>query len=323
MIGIPKDFKISKNPVSVSSFDWPLRMMNIQAAHDAGIEGQDISIGYLDTGVNRTHPDLPHDVKGWHYSDYSDDVDRNGHGSGVTFCIHSVGPRFKTIHGGKSLGDNGNGPFESIAEGLRFLIDSEVDIISLSLGADSRANSLDINRLLKEAYEKNIIVFISSGNEGDDVGYPANQDTPFAVGAVDSRKRTTSFSNFGRELDFTGPGKDVRLAWVDKTWEIVSGTSFSCPFVAAFCGLILCDMKRRGMTWTVDLIKKIMTLNCEDIGSDGFDPETGCGLPRAGKGEPFILSTEDNPTIEEPEEEIVCTRNGWQRFWDSILGRIV
>ena len=136
----------------------------------------------LDTGVNRTHPDLPHDVKGWHHSDYADDVDRNGHGSGVTSCIHSVGPRFKTVYGGKSLGDNGSGSFESIAEGLRFLIDSKVDIISLSLGASASANSFSINRLLKEAYDKNIIVFISSGNEGDDVGYPANQDTPFAVG---------------------------------------------------------------------------------------------------------------------------------------------
>jgi len=256
-----------------------------------------IIIAILDTGVNE-HSELSGRlVEGYDYV-YQDDnpSDIQGHG---TACAGIAAARGNNNSGiaavcwdcsvmpVKVLGDDGYGEDTIIAAAIQETAAAGVQIISMSLGGGGYNSYLD--NAISYAVDLGTVVFAASGNDNSGtISYPARYDDCISVGAMspcNERKNPSSCdgenywgSNYGSDLDFVTPG--VRINTITSSGgytDTFNGTSSACPHAAGVAGLILSIAPNM----TPEQVRSIMQMNADDIGSEGFDSQTGYGRVNA------------------------------------------
>ncbi|OHA52743.1 MAG: hypothetical protein A3A97_01210 [Candidatus Terrybacteria bacterium RIFCSPLOWO2_01_FULL_40_23] len=155
---------------------------------------------------------------------------------------------------------------------IRYAVDNGADVINLSLGGEGTPQTRpDLEAALKYAYDKGVPIIVSAGNGNrvtklgrDLVVYPqmpACSKYVLTVGATNSARARTSFSDYGSCVDVYAPGQDIAAAYfgliwitdiqevqVTRTWvkadgtgDVVhssNGTSFSAPLVAGVVALL-------------------------------------------------------------------------------------
>jgi len=170
----------------------------------------------------------------------------------------------------------------------------------MSLGGGGYNSYLDNS--VSYAVDAGTVVFAASGNDNNGtISYPAHYDDCIAVGAMspcNERKNTGSCdgenywgSNYGSDLDFVTPG--VRINTITSSGGYTStfnGTSSACPHAAGIAGLILSVAPNM----TPEQVRTIMQMNADDIGSPGFDNETGYGRVNAYQS---VLNLLNSPEI--------------------------
>jgi hypothetical protein len=134
---------------------------------------------------------------------------------------------------------------------------------------------------------KGIPLFASSGNsyQSDFVNIPAAYPSVMAVGASTSADTRANFSNFGPKLFAAAPG--TSLYTTDRTgaagygaesYRGFSGTSASCPAMAAVAGCVLV----KNPELTEAQVRDILKNSCRKVGgytyTDGKSPELGWGI---------------------------------------------
>jgi serine protease len=168
------------------------------------------------------------------------------------------------------------------------------------------------------------------------VNYPAAYDTVIGVGATRADDSRAGYSNTGSGIDLMAPGGDLSRdqngdgyadgvlqetieggRWTYTFWE---GTSMAAPHVAAAAALIL----EQG-DYSPDEVYSILASTTRDLGSPGYDSETGYGLihveaalalARGGSSSPEGAEdpepTEDEVTTEEPQSDLAISDvSGW------------
>ncbi|WP_421384780.1 S8 family peptidase [Bacillus salacetis] len=211
-----------------------------------GSSGQEIAV--LDTGVDYNHPDL--DGKTLRGYDFVDNdyypMDLNGHGTHVAGTaaaetnngtgIAGMAPNTKIL-AVRVLDANGSGSLADIADGIRYAADAGAEVINLSLGCDCSTTTL--KNAVDYAWNKGSVVVAAAGNDGVSTTFePASYANVIAVGAVDSRDRKASFSNYGSWVDVTAPGVDIAANVPNNGYAYMSGTSMASPHVAGLAGLL-------------------------------------------------------------------------------------
>ncbi|MHC4310790.1 MAG: S8 family peptidase, partial [Planctomycetota bacterium] len=193
----------------------------------------------LDTGIDYKHPDLDDNCYGGvnvinPRKDYRDD---NGHGTHVAGIIAAedndigvvgVAPE-AYLYGVKALDRNGSGWLSDIIAGLEWCVNNRMDIVNMSLGADS-----DIQAFHDacDAASATVILVAAAGNDGGAVDYPAAYGSVIAVSATDSSDGLASFSNYGNEIEIAAPGVNILSTYKGGGYETHSGTSMAAPHVA-------------------------------------------------------------------------------------------
>jgi subtilisin len=154
---------------------------------------------------------------------------------------------------GKVLDDAGHGVDGDIIAGIEWAVVNECEVTSMSLGAPPAAGqafSAVFERAASRALARGSLIVAAAGNDSQrdqgrvaPVSHPANCPSIMAVGAVDSSLQVAPFSNGGTtapggEVDFAGPGVDVRSSWPMPTeYNTISGTSMATPHVAGIAAL--------------------------------------------------------------------------------------
>jgi thermitase len=211
-----------------------------------GSSGQEIAV--LDTGVDYNHPDLDgKTIRGYDFvdNDYYP-MDLNGHGTHVAGTaaaetnngtgIAGMAPNTKIL-AVRVLDASGNGSLADIADGIRYAADTGAEVINLSLGCDCSTTTL--KNAVDYAWNKGSVVIAAAGNDGVSTTFePASYSNVIAVGAVDSRDRKASFSNYGSWVDVTAPGVDIAATVPNNGYAYMSGTSMASPHVAGLAGLL-------------------------------------------------------------------------------------
>lgn len=138
---------------------------------------------------------------------------------------------------------------------------------------------------------KGIPLFASSGNQyqSDFTQLPASYPSVMAVGASSQNDTRAGFSNYGPKLFAAAPG--TSLLTVDRTgaagygtdsYKGFSGTSASCPAMAAVAGLVL--VKNPDLTEVQ--VREILKNSCRKVGgytydANGKSAELGFGVVEA------------------------------------------
>lgn len=215
------------------------------------IDGRDITVAVVDTGVSDKHRDLSENVlRGASFDFLSPKSARDDHFHG-TFCagiVAALADNYEGIRGlvsrvsilpVKSLNRFGYGTSWSVGQGISYAADEGADIISLSLGSSEYCPV--IHRAIKYAYhEKGCVVVAAAGNENSKYShYPSAFHEVLSVVSVDDGGRRSVFSNYGAQADVAAPGEDIISTVHDGRYMVGSGTSFACPHVAAQAAMIL------------------------------------------------------------------------------------
>lgn len=210
------------------------------------IELNEVDVAILDSGINfkRTYFKESGRIfdSGVNLSssgtENSAQYDGNYHGSHVTSIILDNTTSNVNIIGYKVTNKEGKTTATALSTAINLAVEDGVDIINLSLGGTSESTLLE--QAIKNAYDKGVIIVVSAGNNGADTVncYPASYEEVFTVAAMDKNGNRAYFSNFGDEVDFIAPGYQVQ-AQGNKDVELVSGTSFSAPFITSAVAMSL------------------------------------------------------------------------------------
>ncbi len=148
---------------------------------------------------------------------------------------------------------NGDEYDKDVALAIKYAIDNGAQVINMSFGKYYSDNKYMVDKVLKEAMDKNILLFHAAGNESlnNDVTehYPTEKliggetiENWLSIGASSQyadKDLPASFSNYGQKtVDFFAPGHDVISTYPQNTYKQASGTSFACPVSAGVAALV-------------------------------------------------------------------------------------
>ncbi|MFJ8461578.1 S8 family serine peptidase [Lysinibacillus xylanilyticus] len=129
--------------------------------------GKGVKVAVIDSGVDRTHPDLKKNyLKGYDFVDHDNNPeDTQGHGTHVAGIIAANGS-MKGIAPDASILAYRVSDTETIVKAIHQAIKDGAQIINLSLGESYKGTDSPLNKAVQEAIAKNITVIVAAGNEG-------------------------------------------------------------------------------------------------------------------------------------------------------------
>lgn len=256
------DIQAQTLPTGINRIDAEL---SATADIDGLDNGVNADIAIIDTGVQKSHPDLNvyRQVK---FTPESSLDDKNGHGTHVAGIaaakdngsgVVGVAPGAR-IWSVKVLGANGSGRMSDIVAGVDYVRQNaaSIEVANMSLGCDCVNSAL--NTAITNAVNAGVVFTVAAGNSARDASTfsPANHSAVIAVSAIadfngqagggagatcysDVDDTFANFSNYGSVVDIAAPGVCIYSTWKGSTYSTISGTSMAAPHVAGAAALYI------------------------------------------------------------------------------------
>lgn len=258
--------------------------------------GAGVRIAIIDTGIDVTHQDLVGAVAGG--ADFS--------GLGSVDGLTPVGPdrRHGTMVASLAAGRGNNSvdgvigsapeaellslsmafsgslisPDEQVANAVRFAVDNDADIISLSLTRNTRDWPESWDRAFSYAAANDVVVVAAAGNRGSgtvSVGAPATMPGVLTVGGVDQDGQASdSASSQGITIGVMAPSEGLVGATPGGGYVSWSGTSGATPIVAGIVALVRSAYPNMD---AANVINRVL-LSADRVTDNIPDPIYGYGL---------------------------------------------
>jgi subtilisin family serine protease len=160
----------------------------------------------------------------------------SSHGTLCAGVIAAVAPG-SMIMPLRAFDENGTSSVFTLAKAIRYAVRQGAEVINMSFG--TLAPSRTLEEAVNVAAVAGVTLVASAGNNNtSQPQYPAAYPNVMAVAATDLADIKAWFSNYGSHIFVTAPGVHVISAYPGNLYGVVSGTSFSAPFVAGTAGLI-------------------------------------------------------------------------------------
>lgn len=282
----------------LSSHQWSLQATHADLALTRAT-GSGVTVGVVDTGIDRTRPDLTGRVLDGAYLDPAEEEivpgyerDSYSHGTHVAGIIAGdddgsgitgVAPDATLLPVNLETGAEWGG--QEIADGVTWAAEHGAQVINLSLGvSDLQLYQSDVEPMctaIEAAIADGVVVVAAAGNDGDYGSIPsapATCDGVISVAALDHDLKATSWSSYDGTVTVAAPGADV-LSTVPTTadpsgFAEYSGTSMATPFVVGVVALLL----EEHPDWTPAQVKAQLVATASDAGPTGTDPVYGAGV---------------------------------------------
>jgi thermitase len=259
--------------------------------------GDEVTIGFVDTGYYAAHPDLDVKVRGEYDFVEEDEIaqDFDYHGTAV---VGVAAAETDNAEGIASVGFNAGFLMakgctdrclsSDTAPAVDWLVGQGVRIINLSFGAEQEPPGDPVlGASVQRAQEAGALVIAAAGNDGvnTDSFYPAAYPDVLGVAATDAENAPASFSNSGPVVDVAAPGVGIistyNADYPENTTRALyasfSGTSLAAPHVAGVAALL----KAKNADLTAERIAARITRNATDLGEPARDDTYGYGLLNA------------------------------------------
>ena len=265
--------------------------------------GRGVTVGVLDTGVDRSAPDLtgsvlagPDLVKGADPAGYRPPHLHGtfiasliaGHGSGPGHAdgVIGVAPAAKVLSVRVIPDDsepgfdvyNQSAAFDDVVgNGIRYAVRHGVSVINMSLGGNDP--SRDTRAAIGYAVSHGVVVVAAAGNSGggdarfSPYSYPASYPGVISVAALTVRGTRASFSQRNASVLISAPGVHIIGAGPAGNYLEADGTSASSAFIAGIVALI----RSRYPGLAPPLVTEALIISARHRPPSGYDPGTGFG----------------------------------------------
>lgn len=276
--------------------------------------GAGVTIAFVDTGVDLTHPDLAANVDVDRDADFVDGKadtdgaqDTMGHGTHVAGIaaavtnngvgVAGVAPKARILPV-RVLGAQDNRTAR-VAAGIRYATDQGAQVINLSLAYDAGGHVDTITGAMRPVHEaisyalsKGAVVVASSGNDALPLcAEPAAVTGVLCVGAVDRSDRPAYYTNFDSRRSksyVVAPGGDQTISCAaDILSTYLRGADQACSSVdgydadagtsmaAPFVSGVAALLVQKGLTGQA--VVDCILRTADDLGPPGRDPIYGFG----------------------------------------------
>lgn len=219
------------------------KIVNWDNPHEKGVNGKDITIAILDTGIAPIEDFTKPRNRIIGFKDFINNktaaYDDNGHGTHVAGIAAGNGIRSNgrycgiayesNLVGVKILDKAGKGNASNVLAGIQWIIDNKskynIRIANLSIGSPTTTSTDPLVKAVNAAWDKGIIMTIAAGNNGPKSGTitsPGISKKAITVGSSDDNQSVTiwgttqeNFSGRGPTLeciikpDIIAPGADI------------------------------------------------------------------------------------------------------------------
>jgi subtilisin family serine protease len=149
---------------------------------------------------------------------------------------------------------NGDERDKDVANAIVYAVDNGAKIINMSFGKSFSPEKEMVDRAVKYAEQKGVLLIHAAGNEGDDIDMEKNFPTKkylngkeaknwIEVGASSwgsDENFVGSFSNYGKKgLSFFAPGVQIYSTTPGNTYKNEDGTSMASPSTAGVAALLM------------------------------------------------------------------------------------
>jgi subtilisin family serine protease len=215
-----------------------------------GSRGAGVRVAVIDSGVEADHPALGDAVSGGVVIE----IDRNsststrivedpvprdifGHGTACAGIIHTLAPAAE-IYSVRVIGDDLTGKALQFAGGLRWAVEQGMDVVNMSLSTSKQEYYALFHELADDAYFKNTLL-VSAVNNVPAPSYPSLYSSVISVAAHEGKDPFTYYYNPSPPVEFGAPGIDLQVAWLNKSYSVITGNSFAAPHITGLVALIL------------------------------------------------------------------------------------
>ncbi|MEU4354102.1 type VII secretion-associated serine protease mycosin [Streptomyces virginiae] len=255
--------------------------------------GASVRVAVIDTGVDRTNPQLSGALDVGAGKDFVDPkggdgtTDTVGHGTKVAGLIAArpqEGTGFvglapdATVIPIRQNDGQGKGNALTLSQAIDHAVAKGAQVINISQDTDVQLSAdSELGKSVQKAVAANIVVVASAGNDGMSgqkrKTYPAAFPGVLAVGASDRNNERAVFSQPGDFIAVAAPGVDMVSTVPGFGQCIDNGTSFSAPYVAGLAALLRAehgDWSAQQIVWQIQ--------NTAERAVNGRDDYVGWGV---------------------------------------------
>ena len=149
---------------------------------------------------------------------------------------------------------NGDERDKDVANAIRYAVDNGANIINMSFGKGFSPDKDVVDKAVKYAESKGVLLIHAAGNDGDDLDKESNfpnktyttggqSKTWLEIGASSwgaDENFVGSFSNYGKKtVDLFAPGVQIYSTTPNDTYENLQGTSMAAPATTGVAAILM------------------------------------------------------------------------------------
>jgi PKD repeat protein len=357
---IPDDplYAFTGSGIFTVNANWHLDAISAEQAWDITKGSSHVKVAVVDNAMWTEHPDLvnkvvkkidlaDNDTITTPFSSTDLTYSHGTHTCGLvaaesdnTTGVASIGYNSSLI--AVKAGRDSDGALIAGFQGITWATDNGANIISMSWG--SVTGGITGQNVVDYAYNHGVVLLASAGNDGTTVlNYPAAYDHVISVASTDEGDAKSSFSQYGPTIDVCAPGGSASsglglfsvlsttytdasflgagLFGVTGKYDVMAGTSMSCPITAGLCALMLAV----DSTLTPDRLEQYLKASCDNIDAQNsaYIGQIGAGRINAWKAvkmaqdsiKPLVANFSAGATL--------LSVNGSTNFYDHSIGNPV
>ena len=166
---------------------------------------------------------------------------------------------------------NGDERDKDVANAILYAVDNGAKIINMSFGKSFSPEKVVVDKAVKYAEQKGVLLVHAAGNDGEDIEENKNFPSRYYLNGKEAKNWLEigasawgieqnfvgSFSNYGKKsVDFFAPGVEIYSTTPNNTYKNESGTSMASPTTAGVAALLMSYFPELSAVEVKDILKK-------------------------------------------------------------------